>query len=169
MVGGGVAGCLHVDHLTADSASTFEHGNLVRGVCVLGMLSQTFVASLGVHAHHVYLQNSKLDAATANAAGLVQELRVGVHATQMRAQAVARLASNNVLPLAMSCRASIDLAVSTREAVGHAECQFTNDGFANYRVAMQTSAAERSPCLRTVVDCCSSESRVVAMPLRRHK
>ena len=33
LVGGGVAGSLHVDYIAADRASTFEHGNLVRGVC----------------------------------------------------------------------------------------------------------------------------------------
>ena len=65
LVGGGVAGCLHVDYLAADHASTFEHGNLVRGVCVLGMLSQTFAIALGPRAQHVYLKNARLGAAAA--------------------------------------------------------------------------------------------------------
>ena len=64
LVGGGVAGCLHVDYLVADHASTFEHGNLVRGVCPLGMLSQTFPAALALHAQHVYLRNARVDAPT---------------------------------------------------------------------------------------------------------
>ena len=70
LVGGGVAGCLHVDYLAADHASTFEHGNLVRGVCVLGMLSQTFAISLGPHAQHIYLQNARLRSEAARAAAL---------------------------------------------------------------------------------------------------
>ena len=39
VIGGGVAGCLHADHIGADRATVLEHGNLVRGLCVLGMLS----------------------------------------------------------------------------------------------------------------------------------
>ena len=58
LVGGGVAGCLHSDYAAADNASMMEHGNLVRGVCVLGLLSQTFASALGPHAQHVYLQNA---------------------------------------------------------------------------------------------------------------
>ena len=33
LIGGGVAACLHADYIVADSKATFEHGNLVRGVC----------------------------------------------------------------------------------------------------------------------------------------
>ena len=93
LVGGGVAGCLHVDHLAADHASTFEHGNLVRGVCVLGMLSQTFADALGPHAQHVYLQNARLDATTALAAGLVQQLCWGITTAHMHA---AEAAANGI-------------------------------------------------------------------------
>jgi enoyl-CoA hydratase/carnithine racemase len=53
LVGGGIAGCLHADHLVADRNSSFEHGNLVRGVCVLGMLSETFAVACGPRAAQV--------------------------------------------------------------------------------------------------------------------
>ena len=58
LVGGGVAGCLHADYVAADRASVLEHGNLVRGVCVLGMLSQTLSIATGSHGQQIYLQKT---------------------------------------------------------------------------------------------------------------
>ena len=131
LVGGGVAGCLHGDHLVADDASTFEHGNLVRGVCVLGMLSQTFHLALGTHSGQAYLQNARLDATTARETGLVQQLCSGVLVTQMHALEVARLAEGliNIVKTLCQHRARIDTAVLVREAIGHAECQNVNGRF----------------------------------------
>ena len=62
---------------------------------MLGMLSQTFAVALGQNAQHVYLQNARLDAPAAHAAGLVHQLRAGVLATQMYSRAVAMRASNS--------------------------------------------------------------------------
>jgi hypothetical protein len=104
MVGGGVAGSLHADYLVAERTSNFEHGNLVRGVCVLGMLSQTFTISLGPHAQHAYLQNAQLTAATASAVGLVQQLCVlatmllPTHATSVPVHATSTPAPLSILP-----------------------------------------------------------------------
>jgi hypothetical protein len=154
-----VAGCLHVDYLAADHASTFEHGNLVRGVCVLGMLSQTFAIGLGPHAQHVYLQNARLDAVTACASGLVNQLCVGVTATQMQARYASKIATSapdsRDLAKAVCCyRVSIDLGTLAREAVGHTECQVTNGGFAKSQLKSHTSksVSEGSPNLWAVVD-----------------
>ena len=154
LVGGGVAGCLHVDYLAADHASTFEHGNLVRGVCVLGMLSQTFAIALGPHAQHVYLQNARLDTKAARAAGLVHQLCVGVTATQTHARQMAGLTVHcKDLSKAVAChRAAINLAVLAREAVGHAECQVVNDGFAKSLIQSHSSVAKGSLRLQAVVD-----------------
>ena len=118
LIGGGIAACLHADYITADCRSMFEHGNLVRGVCVLGMLSQTFTLALGTHAQHIYLQNSQLDAATAHAAGLVHRLCMGITATQMNAREIAvRLLHTKDLVQCMTClRKAIDLAVVAGEA-----------------------------------------------------
>ena len=154
LVGGGVAGCLHVDYLATDQASTFEHGNLVRGVCVLGMLSQTFAAALGPRAQHVYLQNARLDAMAARAAGLVHQLCAGVIATQTHARQMAGLERNcKDLSKAVTChRAAINLAVLAREALGHAECQVANGGFAKRSIQSHSSVAEGSLRMQAVVD-----------------
>jgi len=67
---------MHADFVVAEAGSTFEHGNLPRGVCPLGMLSRTFAAAVGRSvALDIYLRDSKLDAPTALAAGLVHEVR----------------------------------------------------------------------------------------------
>ena len=41
VVGGGNAACLSCDYVVAEASATFEHGNLVRGVCPLGGYSRT--------------------------------------------------------------------------------------------------------------------------------
>ena len=118
-----------------------DEPNLVRGVCVLGMWPQTFPIALGPHAQYVYLQNAQLDAATACYARLVHQLVVGVEATKQHAREMARLTAARVdLVKVMYCeRAAIDLKVLVREAIGHAECQLTNGGFAKSQLQTHTS------------------------------
>ena len=154
LVGGGVAGGLHADYIAAERASAFEHGNLVRGVCVLGMLSQTFAIALGQHAQHVYLQNARLSAATAHAAGLVQQLCMGVNTTQVHAREMAArvLDKKNLANSIKGYRAAIDAAAVVREAVGHAECQKANGGFAKSAVETHNSMVDSSLNLRSVLD-----------------
>ena len=126
LVGGGVAGLLHADVIVAEASSTLEHGNLVRGLCVLGMLSQTFSIALGPHrAQHVYLQNTRLGAAAAQAAGLVHELHPGVEGTKVHAREAAMLAARSSDRVAATCfaRALVNKVVLACEAVGHTECQ----------------------------------------------
>ena len=150
LVGGGIAACLHADCLMADRASTFEHGNLVRGVCVLGMLSQTFAIALGPHAQHVYLLNVRLDATAAHAAGLVHQLCEGASATQMQARKVAGTAADGLSLVKAMC-APINQSILAREAFGHTECQVVNGGFAKSRVHSRTSVLEKRLDLRAVV------------------
>ena len=130
LVGGGIAGCLHADYIAADSASTFEHGNLVRGVCVLGMLSQTFYVALGPTSQHIYLQNARLEATAALALGLIHRVCAGVATAKRHAHEVARLAAkSDDLVMAVCCsRVPIDPDIVRREAVGHAECRLHNGG-----------------------------------------
>jgi enoyl-CoA hydratase/carnithine racemase len=130
LVGGAFAASLHADFLAAEHTSIFEHGNLIRGVCVLGMLSQTFASLLGAHAQHVYLQNAQLNAVTAHALGLVQQLKASIDATKRHAHEVVMLASQqDALAVALrNNRAAIDEVVLVHEAVGHAECQLSRRG-----------------------------------------
>ena len=87
VIGGGNAACLSCDYVVADAAATFEHGNLVRGVCPLGGYSRTLphVAGRG-RALAMYLANPTLAAADAKATGLAHEVcEGGASAAQRRA------------------------------------------------------------------------------------
>ena len=76
VIGGGIAACLNCDYVVADSSTTFEHGNLVRGVCPLGGLSRTLPHVAGrARALAIYLSNDTLNAAEAQTAGIVHEVR----------------------------------------------------------------------------------------------
>ena len=153
LIGGGVAGCLHVDHTVADSASTFEHGNLVRGVCVLGMLSQTFAIALGSqHAKLVYLQNARLDTLAVRSLGLVHQVQTGIEATKARAHEMAKLAvySSGLMTVLCSHRFAISLAVLAREAAGHAECQLSNAGYTRSSMLHGADPAVSRPDLKSI-------------------
>ena len=145
VVGGGVAGFLHADYRVADCGSTFEHGNIVRGVCVLGMLSRTFDRALGSHSQQGYLLNIQLGAAAALTAGLVHRLCSGVHAARSCARGVAGLVSDrkhDLCKMACYCRDAIVPAILTCEAIGHSECQRLNGGFAKSRLGTHMSVPE---------------------------
>ena len=75
VIGGGIAACLNCDYIVAEGSTTFEHGNLVRGVCPLGGLSRT-LPHLAVRARTLamYLGNDTLSAAEARTAGIVNEV-----------------------------------------------------------------------------------------------
>ena len=75
VIGGGIAACLNCDYIVAEGFATFEHGNLVRGVCPLGGLSRTLPHAAGVtRALAMYLGNDTLSAAEARTAGIVHEV-----------------------------------------------------------------------------------------------
>ena len=48
LAGGGIALCLSTSYRAADMSTTFEHGNLPRGVCPIAEFSQTLVYSVGM-------------------------------------------------------------------------------------------------------------------------
>ena len=140
LVGGGIAGCLHADWIVAEACSMFEHGNLVRGVCVLGMLSQTFPRAVGHYAPSIYLQNTQINAVVANHLGLIHAVSMGVAATKERASLVARQAAETCLPIAwLHQRLPISPAVLACEAVGHAECQLSSGGFTKSGIPSHTT------------------------------
>ena len=139
-VGGGVAAIMHTDFVAAEEAAALEHGNLVRGMCPLGMLSQTFARRLGPFAPAVYLQNTKLDAPEAFALGLVHSLSSGVEATKYLAHNVVKHAAlSSSVVVAVRARAPIDTALLCREAVGHMECHYSNGGFTKSGVSVHRS------------------------------
>ena len=75
VIGGGIAACLSCDYIVAEGSATFEHGNLVRGVCPLGGYSRTLPHVAGVaRALAIYLGNDTLSAAEARTAGIVHEV-----------------------------------------------------------------------------------------------
>ena len=75
VIGGGIAACLCCDYVVAEGSTTFEHGNLVRGVCPLGGLSRTLPHVAGVaRALAMYLGNGTLSAAEARGSGIVHEV-----------------------------------------------------------------------------------------------
>ena len=47
LIGGALAASLNGDYIVAERSATFEHGNMVRGVCPLGLLTQTLVGAVG--------------------------------------------------------------------------------------------------------------------------
>ena len=75
VIGGGIAVCLSCDYIVAEGSTTFEHGNLVRGVCPLGGFSRTLPHVAGrARALAMYLGNDTLSAAEARTAGIVHEV-----------------------------------------------------------------------------------------------
>ena len=76
----------------------------MRGVCVLGMLSQTFAVALGPAAQRLYLHNARFDTATGHAAALVDIVCAGIETTKARAREVAKVAASSTGLVAVLCR-----------------------------------------------------------------
>ena len=75
VIGGGIAACLNCDYIVAEGSTTFEHGNLVRGVCPLGGLSRTLPHVAGrSRTLSMYLSNCTLSATEMQTAGIVHEV-----------------------------------------------------------------------------------------------
>ena len=98
LIGAALAASLNADYIVSHADATFCHGNIVRGVCPLGTLSQTLVKAVGRgRALRMYLTNETLDSTGALASGLVHEVcDDGVAATQQRAAEAARMLAQNV-------------------------------------------------------------------------
>ena len=149
LIGGGIAACLQTDYVVAAEGATFEHGNLVRGLCPLGQLSQTFVHAVGrLGALEAYLQNVTIGATLALAAGLVHEVRVSGMAARQRSREVAE--SLRPQPrLLLGGRVRIDQGIVMREAVAHAECSLAVGGMVRQR-GLADVRASTAICLREV-------------------
>ena len=48
LAGGGIALCLNTSYRVSDVSTTFEHGNLPRGVCPIAEFSQKLIHSVGM-------------------------------------------------------------------------------------------------------------------------
>jgi enoyl-CoA hydratase/carnithine racemase len=132
LVGGGFAIMMNTDYVVTDHEATFCHGNLVRGVCPLGMYSQTLSASAGLsRALRIYLSNVTLDAEAALRHRVVNEICTsGVAAAQSRGHEVGCLlaAQPDLAETLLAARTPLDMGRIAAEAVGHARCLAANGG-----------------------------------------
>ena len=127
VVGGGMAVSMLADYRVAHYNSTFEHGNLVRGVCPLAGFSLTLPVSIGLsRALIMYLRNKKYDAKAALHMRIVHEISNGtIEAAQHRAYQLAHaFLSTHAAELLLSTRATPSAGIVAAEAVGHARCRF---------------------------------------------
>ena len=150
LIGAALASALNADVIISERDATFQHGNIVRGVCPLGMLSRNLVRRVGGEkALEMYLTNDVWSAETALAFGLVQEVVETETAARRRGVELAvELAS---LPgeceTMLARRDPEDATLMALEAVGHARCLDENGGrYAQSDVATfdQFKAAARS-------------------------
>ena len=103
-------------------STTFEHGNLIRGVCPIADFSQTLIHEVRqAAAASFYMTHHVLSVAEALQLGLAQEVCHGTSYAQQRAQQVAHARISAVLTLA-------DPGILAQEAMGHAECRLINRG-----------------------------------------
>ena len=111
--------CLNCDYVVAEGSTTFEHGNLGRGVCPLGGLSRTLPHVAGrARALAMYLGNDSLSAAEAQTAGVVHEVRKRLHRSSNRPQCHALPCScgpDGNAPLTQVCNGGI--AATQRRAL----------------------------------------------------
>ena len=123
---------MSADYVVADAESTFCHGNLVRGVCPIGMFSKTLTTAAGLsRSLHIYLSNDTLDAATAKRFRLVHETAAGVKVTQSRAREVATMlaAQEEQARVLLAARLPYDAGLVAAEAARHARCLLSNGGY----------------------------------------
>ncbi|MDC0525473.1 enoyl-CoA hydratase-related protein [bacterium] len=125
LAGGGIALCLSVSYRVADLSTTFEHGNLPRGVCPIAEFSQTLIHQVGqACAASFYMTHRVLSAGEALQLGLTEEAYHGTSYAQQRAQQVAH--ARTLCPRTVLTRANP--GIIAREAFGHAECRVINRG-----------------------------------------
>ena len=131
LIGAALAASLNADYMVADVDATFCHGNIVRGVCPLGMLSQTLVKAVGRScALCMYLTNESVSSKDAMGAGLVQEVLDSVETVQRRAIDLAWFFAQSPedSKSVVDARALLDSERIASEALGHASCLEANGG-----------------------------------------
>jgi phthiocerol/phenolphthiocerol synthesis type-I polyketide synthase C len=134
VVGGGLAAMLNADYRIADASTSFNYGNLPRGVCPGLLLSHNLAMTVGHRAAtDLYMNDATTTAAEAQAIGLVNEVASSPAAAQRIAYEMAvRLASypatgvQNTLRL---MRPPIDEDRLARECVGIARCNKKGGAF----------------------------------------
>ena len=131
LIGAALAAALNADHVVAAASATFQHGNLVRGVCPLGLLSRTLVQRIGRRGVlEMYLTNDAWSAERAKDTGMVQEVLCDAATAQRRALEIAcEVAYDAARGDAMlGRRDAVDEWLIHHEAVGHARCLADNGG-----------------------------------------
>ncbi len=140
VVGGGFALALNADWRVAAAGTTFNYGNLPRGVCPGLQLSRNLPAAVGgARAMSLYLDDPTLSAAQLSDLGLLNAVAATVaEARQLalaKAVALASAAPSGVRQTLVSMRrAVVDLDLLAREAVGMAQCLVEGGAFANKAV-----------------------------------
>jgi enoyl-CoA hydratase/carnithine racemase len=125
LAGGGIALCLNTSYLISESSTTFEHGNLLRGVCPIGDFSQTLIRRVGAaSAASIYMADTVLSALGALHVGLTHEACNGVGATKQRALQVVFACAQFNGPTPVLA----DWMILSAEAIGHAESRLLNGG-----------------------------------------
>ena len=103
----------------ADISSTFEHGNLIRGVCPIAEFSQTLIQEIGkASSAFFYLTHPVLSAVEARQLALTQEVSDGIRCAQQRALQVAATRP----PASIMGRALADADILVSEAAGARAC-----------------------------------------------
>ena len=156
VVGGGLAAMLNADYRICAADTSFNVGNLPRGVCPGLLLSQNLGATVGAAwASDLYLNDYALNAEQALALGLVHEVARDADDAQARALEMARrlaeapaLGVQNTLKL---LRGPIDWARLAEESLGIARCMRGGQAFSAMRKPAQ-------PLLK------AATSRLAALP-----
>ncbi|MDC0525426.1 KR domain-containing protein [bacterium] len=138
VTGGGIAACMSADCLVSHAAATFNHGNLVRGVCPLADYSRRLPYAIGLsRALRFYLTDETMSARQAHSIRLVHDICWDdVGGTQDRAMSIACkvVAQTNLAVLLMNARLSKNTNHSAAEVVGHARCLEAGGSLGNKRV-----------------------------------
>jgi enoyl-CoA hydratase/carnithine racemase/NADPH:quinone reductase-like Zn-dependent oxidoreductase/3-oxoacyl-(acyl-carrier-protein) synthase len=127
MVGGAAAIFLQTDVRVAERSSTFQHGNLSRGVCPVAGYSHTLLSAVRVsQAFTYYLCDYEIAAAHALDLGLVQEVRDGTGTVMRHAERLASHLSTQSAVAVLNGRGGNNWQLIAAEAVAHMECQLVN-------------------------------------------
>ena len=145
--GGAMSTCFNADYRVADTETTFQHGNLPRGVSPAGGYSTTPFLVLGnVAARTMYLCNEIYMTCSALAIGILDEVHAGVQAAKMRANKLAasfELQDSLGLRMARQ-RVRIDPAWIMVEHHEHAGCVYVG-GFKHTKPAAESLSAHQTP------------------------
>jgi acyl transferase domain-containing protein/acyl-coenzyme A synthetase/AMP-(fatty) acid ligase/enoyl-CoA hydratase/carnithine racemase/acyl carrier protein len=148
LIGGGVAIAALADGIVAAEDATFQHGNIARGVCPLGMFSRTLCGRIGrSRAMEMYLTDVTLSARTASALRLVDEVAPSTSdAQRMACDWAAAVVQGDATIRAMLHlgRVHVDEGHMAREAFKHALCRRALPSGGRYHSAAADEAKRSS-------------------------